>query len=43
VGTIEVDALTGEVISPSSEQIAAMQRRANDLATRLTLSATPAN
>ena len=43
VGTIEVDALTGEVIQPSSEQISLMQRRANDFATRLSFAPTPAN
>jgi len=43
VGFIEVDALTGEIIPFSPDQIAAMQRRANDIATRFTLSATPAS
>lgn len=43
VGVVEVDALTGEVISSSSEQTRAMQRRADDLVTRLSLSPAPAN
>jgi hypothetical protein len=37
IGFIDVDALTGEIVSLSPEQIAAMQRRANDIATRFTL------
>jgi hypothetical protein len=41
VGSIDVDALTGEIMPLSSDQIAAMQRRANDIATRFTLPAAP--
>lgn len=34
VGTIEVDAVTGQVVKPSPEQITAIQDRARDLAIR---------
>jgi hypothetical protein len=43
VGLIEVDALTSDVIPPTSEQISAMQHRADALTTRLSRSPTPAN
>ncbi|MBI4670215.1 MAG: hypothetical protein HY741_00925 [Chloroflexi bacterium] len=36
LGTIEVDAQTGQVIPLTPEQISAMQERANVIATRLT-------
>lgn len=36
VGAIDVDAMTGQVIPPSLDEITAMQHRANDLATRFT-------
>ena len=42
IGTIDVDALTGKVISLSPDQISAMQRRADDIATCFTSPATPA-
>jgi hypothetical protein len=40
VGSIDVDAMTGEVIPLSSEEIQATQDRANELAVRLTLETT---
>lgn len=43
VGTIDVDALTGQVIPPVAKQITLMQRRANEIATCLTPAATPAS
>jgi hypothetical protein len=42
VGCIDVDALTGEIILLFPDQITAMQRRADDIAARFTLPATPA-
>ena len=36
LGTIDVDALSGKVIALSPDQIAAMQKRANDLAAHFT-------
>jgi hypothetical protein len=42
IGVLDVDALTGEVIPPSSKQITMMQHRANDLAARLALPPVPA-
>jgi hypothetical protein len=41
VGSIDVDAMTGEVIPLSSEQIQTTQDRANELAIRLTLETKP--
>lgn len=41
VGFIEVDARTGEIIPLSPDQIAEMQRRADDIATRFTLPVHP--
>jgi hypothetical protein len=41
VGTIEVDAMTGEVIPLTTEKIEVTQDRANELAARLTLETTP--
>lgn len=35
IGTVDVDALTGDIIPPSSSQIAYMQRRAHEIATHL--------
>jgi len=43
IGSIDVDALTGEIILLSLGQIAAMQRRADDIATRFTLPTTSAS
>lgn len=43
VGTIDVDALTGQVIPPLAKQLTLMQRRANEIATRLTPTTTPAS
>ena len=42
VGSVDVDALTGEVIAPSPEQIVEMQNRANVIASRLTPATAPA-
>jgi len=42
VGSVDVDALTGEIISPSPEQIVEMQNRANAIASRLAPATTPA-
>jgi hypothetical protein len=42
LGTLEVDAQTGEVHSFSGEQIRAIQERANAIITRLTPATTPA-
>ena len=41
LGTIDVDAMTGDIIPLTAEQIAAIQERANELATRLTLETAP--
>lgn len=38
VGTIEVDAVTGQVVRPSKEQITSLQDRARDLTIRSTSS-----
>ena len=42
VGTVDVDAMTGDVIPLSPPQISEMQQRANDLATRLAPDPAPA-
>ena len=42
LGTLEVDAQTGAVLSFTDEQIRALQDRANAIVTRLTAAATPA-
>ena len=41
VGAIDVDAMTGDVLPLTSNQIQTMQDRANELASRLTLETTP--
>ena len=41
VGAIEVDAITREVVSLSTQQIAQMRKRAHDIAERFTPAATP--
>lgn len=43
VGSIDVDALTGEVIPPALDQIAAMRRRVDDIAACFALPAAPAS
>jgi len=42
VGSVDVDAMTGEVVSLTADQIKRMQDRANELASRLALETTPA-
>lgn len=41
VGAIDVDAMTGDVLPLTANQIQTMQDRANELASRLTLETTP--
>jgi hypothetical protein len=41
LGTIDVDAMTGDIVPLTVEQIAAIQERANELAERLTLETAP--
>lgn len=43
VGAIDVDAMTGDVIPLTPNQIQKMQDKANELASRLTLETTPAS
>ncbi len=43
IGSVDVDASTGEVLSPSAERIAAMKRHANAIAARLAFPAAPAS
>jgi hypothetical protein len=42
LGSIEVDALTGQVVEPSSEQITLMRDRANAIAAHFATSTAPA-
>ena len=43
IGFIDVDALTGQIIPLSPDQITAMKHRADDIAIRFTLPTTPAS